>query len=78
MLDENLSNRFCYLAFACMYVRYKQVQGYLEDISDANYKVVKISNKFAFYLSILICLGLSLVANFQVSFWFCFKFVHVV
>uniref|UniRef100_H2Z5I8 CWH43-like N-terminal domain-containing protein n=1 Tax=Ciona savignyi TaxID=51511 RepID=H2Z5I8_CIOSA len=44
-------------ALACLYIRYKQQW--------EKFNTVNRLNKFAMFLSVLICLGISLVANFQ-------------
>ena len=56
-----------FLALATLYVRYKQVQGYLEQLEESKYTIVKRMNEISLVLSVFICLGLSLVANFQVT-----------
>ena len=51
-----------------MYIRYKQVDEYVEVIAVRKYKIVKYSNKISFYIGFLVCFGMSLVANFQVAY----------
>lgn len=76
-IDKQIIMLFCILliftmklfvntALATLYVRYKQVQGYLEQIETTKYRVVDIWNKIGLFFAVLVCLGLSLVANFQV------------
>nr|CAB3239934.1 DNA damage-regulated autophagy modulator protein 2 [Phallusia mammillata] len=52
-------------ALACLYVRYKQVTGYTEMLDMEKTRIVTILNKVSMAMGVLICLGLSLVANFQ-------------
>ncbi|XP_070553064.1 DNA damage-regulated autophagy modulator protein 1-like [Ptychodera flava] len=55
-------NLSAFLAFATMYVRYKQVaEFYAQDVVN---KILKL-NKTAFVIGSFSCLGLSIVANFQ-------------
>ena len=49
-----------------MYVRYKQVGVYLESVDQAKRRTLYILNKASWFIGILICIGMSLVANFQV------------
>lgn len=53
------------LAIATLYIRYKQVSGYVDDIRIENSPLVDKLNKASFAVAVLICLGMSLVANFQ-------------
>nr|XP_026692660.1 DNA damage-regulated autophagy modulator protein 2 [Ciona intestinalis] len=52
-------------ALACLYIRYKQVDGYLEKLEMTKFNIVNRLNKIGMFFSVLICLGISLVANFQ-------------
>ena len=57
-----------YSAFATFYVRYKQVCGYLHHVQNTKHNRVKTINRINLLLAAISALGLSLVANFQVSF----------
>lgn len=56
---------FKFLGIATMYVRYKQVHA----LNPEENLIIKF-NKAGLVLGILSCLGLCLVANFQVCFFF--------
>ena len=49
-----------------MYVRYKQVEGYVDDVKIEHTETVEKLNKFSMIVAVFVCLGLSIVANFQV------------
>jgi len=53
------------ISFATLYVRYAQVSGYIDDIRIENSYLVDKLNKAGLFLAFIICLGMSLVANFQ-------------
>lgn len=53
------------IALATLYVRYKQICGYIDDVRIENTTLVDKLNKVGMVLAVLICLGMSLVANFQ-------------
>ena len=66
--SKSLINVWLYfLAFATLYVRYAQVSGYIDDIRIENSYLVDKLNKAGLFLAFIICLGMSLVANFQVE-----------
>ncbi|XP_076816405.1 DNA damage-regulated autophagy modulator protein 2-like [Clavelina lepadiformis] len=53
------------VALACLYIRYKQVDGYIEKLAlDMQTRMNRL-NKAGLVLAVLICFGISLVANFQ-------------
>jgi len=53
------------LALLTLYVRYKQVEGYVDDVKIEHTETVEKLNKFSMIVAVFVCLGLSIVANFQ-------------